>query len=713
MTSPPFERFGVTRSQPSDGVAVLALQGELDFGDTEELDRVLRAEFADGSRAVLLDLSRLAFVDSSGINTLVLGSKLAAREGKDFWVTSPTANVRQVFEILRLADVVNIAESARDGLAADRLTEVVSTGRGARPGAVHTPAVANRPQPVRLGLRRQAPLAVLVAVAALVAVSALLAWGQYRDGRDTAVKELRARVVLASTVFNTYFAGQIATLDGIAASPTFRQGDDLRKAAYLRRVAPPGNKLFTGGLQWVDAHERRVSSVRSGLGTPIGVADRSYFQSVRTTGKPFVSEGLVGRRIRQRLVVIAVPTHDPRGALNGVLTGALLIKPTPTSKSAIDLGYEGLNILDRDQRSLLAGFARPRNASILERFRRSPQGATTDTRGLDGAGGHVVVWASSPIAGWTTVIDRPRSELFARARRILILEIVLIGGLTLVVLSVLGWMLRRARSHARRQLHDLEREHEIASRLQRSLLPRELPSIEGLEVAWRYRAAGAGIEVGGDWYDVVETDDGLVHAIVGDVAGRGLDAATLMGQLRSTFHAYAYEHSSPAEILRRMLRVMPGDAMATAVCFTLDPQGGELRYASAGHLPLLLLDPAGHLVTRLADGGAPLLGATAGATLHDHTVRLPVNGVVVAYTDGLVERRTRGINDGIELLEATLAASPSPDADGIAEQILGDVGGGSGGDGDDIALLVIRLDRAPVAGTPAALSADPCTGERC
>ena len=117
------------------------------------------------------------------------------------------------------------------------------------------------------------------------------------------------------------------------------------------------------------------------------------------------------------------------------------------------------------------------------------------------------------------------------------------------------------------------------------MLPATLPVVSGLEIACRYRAAGEGIEVGGDWYDVVARDDGLVHAIIGDVAGRGIAAATLMGHMRSAFHAYAYEHASPAEVLRRMLRMVPEGAMATAVCVSFDPFTGDLRYASAGHLP--------------------------------------------------------------------------------------------------------------------------------
>ena len=106
----------------------------------------------------------------------------------------------------------------------------------------------------------------------------------------------------------------------------------------------------------------------------------------------------------------------------------------------------------------------------------------------------------------------------------------------------------RALTRARRY----EREHDVAIALQRSLLPELLPSIEGLDFAGRYSAGGVGLEVGGDWYDAVRRPDGLVHLTVGDVAGRGIAAAVLMGQLRNAFRALAYDHTSPAEIARRL-----------------------------------------------------------------------------------------------------------------------------------------------------------------
>ena len=112
-----------------------------------------------------------------------------------------------------------------------------------------------------------------------------------------------------------------------------------------------------------------------------------------------------------------------------------------------------------------------------------------------------------------------------------------------------------------------EREHAVAVTLQRGLLAESLPEIDSLDLAARYEAGSAGLEVGGDWYDVVVRPDGMVLAIVGDVAGRGITAATLMGRLRSAFRAYAYDFASPAEVLRRLVRHVPATRWPRRSCW--------------------------------------------------------------------------------------------------------------------------------------------------
>ena len=194
-----------------------------------------------------------------------------------------------------------------------------------------------------------------------------------------------------------------------------------------------------------------------------------------------------------------------------------------------------------------------------------------------------------------------------------------------------------------------------------------------MELIGRYNAGGAGLEVGGDWYDAVRRSDGIVHVTVGDVAGHGVTAAVLMGQLRNAFRAHAYEHTSPAELLRRMLRHVDEDEMATALCLTLDPYTQELTYASAGHPPSLLVDGNAAAVSRLAHALAPPLGYVQASAIREATVELPAGATLVAYTDGLVERRGWSIDAGIDLLASVVGSSSSLGAEPLADRIFEEV----------------------------------------
>jgi serine phosphatase RsbU (regulator of sigma subunit) len=238
-----------------------------------------------------------------------------------------------------------------------------------------------------------------------------------------------------------------------------------------------------------------------------------------------------------------------------------------------------------------------------------------------------------------------------------------------------------------------EREHEVATTLQRSLLA-DVPAIDGVEAAARYEAGATGLEVGGDWYDVVRRPDGIVHATVGDIAGHGVAAAALMGQLRNAFRAYAYEHATPSAVLSRLLRHIDGDEMATAICLTLDPYTRELAYASAGHPPALLRDDGGGGVTRLDGGHSPLLGVVQRRPIPEARMELSRPATIVAYTDGLVEQRREIIDDGIGRLEAALAsAGDARSAGALADDLLREVAGVTAR--DDIALLVLRYAGVP------------------
>ena len=243
---------------------------------------------------------------------------------------------------------------------------------------------------------------------------------------------------------------------------------------------------------------------------------------------------------------------------------------------------------------------------------------------------------------------------------------------------------RAARGIERAQLY--EREHRIASQLQKALLPERLPSVPGLRLAARYLPGGAGTDVGGDWYDAIALPDGRLGLVMGDVAGRGVKAAASMGQLRSALRAYALEGASPAEVLERLNRFqfqLDEDSMATVIMLVLDPSKGTLRWANAGHPPPLIVTPDG--VQYLEGAGGVPLGAIDDPVYREDEAALSPGTTVVLYTDGLVEHPGRPLAEGFDRLRAAIDRGLEPEA--LCDAILG----GTLGDAtssDDVTFVV-------------------------
>ncbi len=230
-----------------------------------------------------------------------------------------------------------------------------------------------------------------------------------------------------------------------------------------------------------------------------------------------------------------------------------------------------------------------------------------------------------------------------------------------------------------------DEEHRIAVTLQRSLLPRRVPQVAGVELAVRYEPAGAQTEIGGDFYELTMIDSRLLVAI-GDVAGHSLHAATVMAELRHAVRAYAVEGHPPGAVLDRvnhlMRTVLPGE-VATICLLTLDPSTGQVRMASAGHLPpLLQVDGKIDFI----EHHGPLLGISAPRP-SDHEFVLPPGGTLVLYTDGLIERRDADIDEGLRAL-ATCAAEIEPDLDDFCRRLLVQLAADE--IQDDIAVLALR-----------------------
>lgn len=243
-----------------------------------------------------------------------------------------------------------------------------------------------------------------------------------------------------------------------------------------------------------------------------------------------------------------------------------------------------------------------------------------------------------------------------------------------------GVALERARTY--------EAEHEAAITLQRNLMPEGIAEGTTVEADGRYLPATRGVHVGGDWYDIVDRPDGTIAFAVGDIAGHGLQAAAAMGQIRSAWRALALSATQPSAILGSLDRFsagVDGAFFSTVLTMLLDPSTNELRYASAGHPPALVIEAHGE--TRFLEGGRSVpLGLPFEPPRPQAVQRLLPGDILVLYTDGLVERRGESLDDGFERLAAAardVVGRPlSEISDALVELVAEERH-------DDVALLVI------------------------
>lgn len=236
-----------------------------------------------------------------------------------------------------------------------------------------------------------------------------------------------------------------------------------------------------------------------------------------------------------------------------------------------------------------------------------------------------------------------------------------------------------------------EREHRLAATLQDSIIPARLPDVPGLLLAAHYSPGNPEADVGGDWYDALLLPSGSVAIVAGDVVGRGVHAAAIMGQLRNAFRAFLLEGYTPADALGRLngLVTTLGDAyFCTVACALIDPARGFVRVASAGHTPPIVVTAGGtvrfqELVPSIA------IGAIDEVVYSDTAVMLHPGDTLMLYTDGLVERRGRSLDAGLEhLREAASSTGGDPGilVDHVVERMMrADVGE------DDVAAVAMTV----------------------
>jgi serine phosphatase RsbU (regulator of sigma subunit) len=284
---------------------------------------------------------------------------------------------------------------------------------------------------------------------------------------------------------------------------------------------------------------------------------------------------------------------------------------------------------------------------------------------------HVVPFGASVF----TLVVSPKGSLGGTFFRDLPSLIAAAGLLLSIAGGLLTERLAQGRRRAERLARDLDRvaaenrdmyseQRGIAKTLQQALLPNEMPSLRGVQISALYVPAASGVEVGGDWYDVVALGEQRAVLIIGDVSGHGLEAATTMALLRHATLAYVAQDARPAVVLKRLSEFVTREKLpgyfATVLCASLDIGEHRMTIASAGHPSPLLLEQDDGAFVELHTDTAIGVSRNSSASYRETTVVLPPAATLVAFTDGLVERRGEVIDTGLERLRRLASGKHIP-----------------------------------------------------
>ncbi len=260
-----------------------------------------------------------------------------------------------------------------------------------------------------------------------------------------------------------------------------------------------------------------------------------------------------------------------------------------------------------------------------------------------------------------------------------------VGGLMLTVLAALGTrLLVRARSDA----ENTEEQRSLFVRLQRALLPHVTPTIPRMEIASRYVAGATGVDIGGDWYSVIAVDEERFAFVVGDVSGHGVDAVAVMAHARFTLRAYLVDGDTPELALQKCSRqfdITVDDHLITALVGIGNWRTGEFVLANAGHPPPLLVTADRTDFVSIPIGPPLGIGPSSYKAL---TFTLASGSTLIAYTDGLIERRTERIDDGLQRLVDVVEPIVREPVEDLVTKTLASMRDDDAA--DDIAVLALR-----------------------
>jgi serine phosphatase RsbU (regulator of sigma subunit) len=514
--------------------------------------------------------------------------------------------------------------------------------------------------------------ALLVLVVGL-AFTAAGVWAAWRSNDHNEDRLLQSRTRQAASVIGGAVASIVHPLQTslqvaaeAAGSPT----------SFARSMAPsvgPG-KTFVSASLWTADGLQPITTV----GEPPDLDPQS----------PAGRAALEAATKSSSFVVVGIPKERPRHVGYALRAGpyvAYAERAIPANRQVpveSDSAFAGLHF-----------------ATYLGRNTRTADVATTD-QSLDDlpiTGGTAT--ASIPFGNTViTLVTKPDGHLGGSLGWRLPWIILVVGVVLVAIAAVITEQLVRRKRRAETDADTIARlyqevnelygeQRSIALALQEALLPHHNPDIAALEIASRYVAGTQGIDIGGDWYSIVKIDDHRFGFVVGDVMGRGVDAATIMARLRYTVRAYLLEGHSPEHTLAmtgRQLDIVDDGHFATILVGVGDLDTGRLRIANAGHLdPLMLFDGEATYVS--TDAGAAV--GVFEDSYHSTEIQLARGAAVLLFTDGLVEQRGTSIDDGLAQLRRVVRDAPDS-LDRLVESVLHEMIGD--GAEDDTALLVFR-----------------------
>lgn len=525
------------------------------------------------------------------------------------------------------------------------------------------------------GSRRPTPVALLaLLIGLLVTVALAVTTSVLYDRNEDRLLALRAREL--GLLFRTSVQPKQTELASAAALADATGGNVARVRALLAPEVGTGREFAAASLWRLGgAHPTQI--------TAIGHAPQLTAQQ---------SDELFARAAHSHTMSVVGLLHAPKPGIGYALS------TTPSSHGFVIYTETQLAANRRSKLEKNTAFSDLNYAIYLGHTTQTSDLLVTSLRRLPVTGRKAS--SSVPFGDRAlTLVVTPRVSLGGTFFRVLPWIVVVFGVLLSIAAALLADRLARRRRRAEELAGSLDRargeieqmyteQRSIAQTLQHALLPDTLPEVRGLKVSARYVAASSGVEVGGDWYDVVAAGEHRALLVIGDVSGHGLRAATTMASLRHATLAYAAHDARPAAVLSRLSRYVNGashDYFATVLCALIDVDAHRLTLASAGHLPPLLIDDgkAGFVET---PPSAPI--GVAGAEQFSETeIAVPPHATLVAFTDGLVERRGEIIDTGLARLRGA-AGGYGQSLEELIAMLPGELA--SDGHHDDTAIVGIQ-----------------------